>query len=33
MQIWPEEEARQWRRHYDEAAPYWGKWADRKSVV
>lgn len=29
MQIWPEEEARQWRRHYDEAAPYWGKWADQ----
>lgn len=28
MQIWSEEQARQWRSHYDEAAIYWGKWAD-----
>lgn len=29
MQIWSEEQARQWRSHYDEAAQYWGKWADQ----
>lgn len=29
MQIWSDETARQWRNHYDEAALYWGKWADQ----
>ena len=29
MQIWSDETARQWRSHYDEAALYWGKWADQ----
>lgn len=29
MQIWSDETARQWRHHYDEAALYWGKWADQ----
>ena len=29
MQIGSEEEARQWRSHYDEAALYWGNWAEQ----
>ena len=29
MQIWSDETARQWRSHYDDAALYWGNWADQ----
>lgn len=29
MQIWSEDTANQWRSHYDEAAAYWAKWADK----
>jgi SAM-dependent methyltransferase len=29
MEIWSEDTANHWRSHYDEAAAYWGKWADQ----
>lgn len=29
MQDWTEDTVRQIREHYDEAAAYWGKWADQ----
>ena len=29
MEIWSEDTVNQWRNHYDEAAPSWGRWADK----
>jgi len=29
MQVWSEDTANHWHKHYDESAVHWGKWADQ----